>query len=271
MPAEQSIVMNGPTHAFVRPPGDSYEKALGQAPDAEPIDINRARAQHSLYLDALRASAIEVTVLAEAEQWPDSCFVQDVALLLPALSILSRPAEPSRQGEVDLIRPYLPVRNPVVEISAPGTLEWGDVLILDQNLVVGLSARTNQAGSEQLRQFVVPLGLTVETLTVPEGLHLLSGINSLGRAPGQDDGPFVVVAWPLYADLAQIRGADIIVTPDDESGAANCLALGDTVIVPAGFPRTATAIWRRGFRVLTVPIGEFAKSDGGVTCLSLLS
>lgn len=257
--------------AYVRPPTDSYVHALSQRPRAAAIDIHRARAQHYLYVNALRAAGLRVIELPPAPEYPDACFVQDVALLLPQLAILGRPAEPSRQGEVDLIRPHLPAELPVAEIQPPGTLEWGDVLRIGDRLYVGQSARTNVAGTEQLRQIVEPLGLSVEPIEVRGGLHLLTGLSYLGPAPKAPDRPGVLVAWQAYAELPQLQGLDVIVVPPDEAPAANCLTVGDTVVIPAGYPRTAAAIWRRGFRVLTVPISEFAKADGGVTCLSLLA
>lgn len=262
--------MTHPLRAFVRPPEESFVHALGQQPGGDAIDLARATAQHRLYVQALRAAGVHVVELPPAPGHPDACFVQDVALLLPQLAILGRPAEPSRQAEVDLILPHLPVGLPVAAIAAPGTLEWGDVLRIGDTLHVGQSARTNAAAAAQLRELAAPLGLAVEALSVPQGLHLLSGVNYLGAAPAATDGRGVLVAWADYADLPQFADLDVIVTPPAEAQAANCLTLGDTVIVPAGHPQTAAAIWRRGFRVLSAPIGEFAKADGGVTCLSVI-
>lgn len=257
--------------AYVRPPHDSFAAALGQKPGAPAIDLARAKAQHRLYVDALAAAGLEVVVLPPAPGLPDACFVQDIALLLPELAILGRPAEPSRQGEVALLRPHLPAGQPVAAIEAPGTLEWGDVLRIGDVLYVGQSARSNAAGCDQLRRIVGPLGLRVEPLPVSEGLHLLSGVNNLGQAPGSADGREVLVAWEQYAGLPQFTGLDVIIAPPEEAAAANCLALGDMVIAPAGYPKTTAAIWQRGFHVLSAPVSEFAKADGGVTCLSLLA
>jgi dimethylargininase len=263
--------MSRAVHALVRPPDASFIAALGQHPEAASIDVGRAQAQHHLYVAALRAAGVRVDPLPPAPGYPDACFVQDVVMLLPRLAILGRPAEPSRQGEVDLIRPVLPRGLPVAAITAPGTLEWGDVLRIGDTLYVGRSARTNAAAAEQLAALVAPLGLAVEALPVPQGLHLLSGVNYLGVAPAATDGPDVLVAWEEYATLPPFAGLDVIVVPPDETPAANCLAIGDAVITPAGYPHTAAAIWHRGFRVFTVPIDEFAKADGGVTCLSVLN
>ena len=230
----------------------------------------RAEAQHRSYAGALRAAGLEVIVLPPSHGLPDACFVQDVALVLPEGIILARPAELTRQGEVAAIRAHLPVDRPWVEIHPPGTLEWGDVLRIDTTFYAGQSARTNAAGTEQLRQALKVWGYEVEALPVPHGLHLLSGVNTLGRAPSTPNGQAVLVSWAAYASLPQFAGLDVIVVPEDEAPAANCLAIGELVIVPAGYPRTAAEIRQRGFQVLIVPVDEFAKADGGVTCLSIV-
>ena len=263
-------MLTPPHFALVRPPDSSMVSALSQQPQAPAIDVTRALAQHRLYVDALRAAGLEVTVLPPASGLPDACFVQDVALVLPEGVVLAWPAERARQGEVAAIRAHLPADRPWVEISLPATLEWGDVLRIDTTFYAGQSARTNAAGAEQMRRALVPWGYEVEPLPVPQGLHLLSGVNSLGRAPSAPDGAGVLVARPAYAGLSQFAGLDAIVVPEHEAPAANCLAIGDTVIVPAGFPQTAAVLWQRGFKVLSVPLGEFAKADGGVTCLSIV-
>ncbi len=257
-------------HIFIRPPDASFQDALGQRPEQAPIDVALARGQHRLLAAALRAAGCTVNELPAAAGHPDACFVQDIALLLPGLAILARPAERSRQAEVDLFRPFLPPELAVVSIQGPATLEWGDVLRIGDTLVVGQSARSNAAGAEQAAAAVAPLGLRVELMPVPAGLHLLSGVNSLGKGPDGAGEREVLVAWPGYAGLPQFAGCDVIVVPEEEAPAANCLALGGSVIAPAGYPRTAAQIWQRGYRVFSVPLSEFAKADGGVTCLCVL-
>lgn len=257
-------------HVYVRPPDLSFRDALGQQPGQAPIDVALAQAQHRLVTAALRAAGLAVTELPAAPGHPDACFVQDIALLLPGLAILARPAEASRQVEVDLFRPFLPSGMAVFTIEAPGTLEWGDVLRIGDTLYAGQSGRTNAAGAGQVAAAVQPLGLRVELLPVPRGLHLLSGVNSLGRGPAGDAEREVLVAWPDYAGLPQFSDCDVIVVPEEEAPAANCLALGATVLAPTGYPRTAAQIWQRGYRVLSVPLSEYAKADGGMTCLCVL-
>ncbi|MCB0198643.1 MAG: hypothetical protein KDI03_01110 [Anaerolineae bacterium] len=259
-----------PRSALVRSPDPSFVDALGQQEGAPAINYDLALAQHRLYVTALQTAGLTVTELPPAAGLPDACFVQDMALVLPELTLLARPAMPSRQNEIAVIRPHLPDDRPVMAVEAPGTLEWGDVLRIDDTLYIGLSKRTNAAGVEQVRAALTPLGMQVETVQVPAGLHLLSGLSYLGPTPSSPENPGVVLAWETYRDLPLLAELDVIIVPETEAPAANVLALGGTVVVPAGFPHTAVAIWHRGFRVLSVSLSEFAKADGGVTCLSLL-
>ena len=70
--------------------------------------------------------------------------------------------------------------------------------------------------------------------------------------------------------LVSVAGLDVIVVPEAEAYAANALGAGEAVLLPAGYPRVAGALRARGLEVLPVPMSEFAKADGGVTCLSLV-
>ncbi len=248
--------------AIVRPPGESFVHAIsGQVPPPK-IDVNLARRQHAEYCAALRATGLELILLPPDEAHPDACFVQDTAVIFQDLAIVGRFGVESRQGEEETIRRALHGHKRVVNLRAPALIEGGDVLILGTRVWVGLSARTNRSGYAQLRELLELEGATVDTLPVPSGLHLLSGCCTLGRG--------VLLATEIYASLPAFAGLDIITVPDGEAPAANALAVGSSVILPAGHPHTEAQIRARGFRVLPVPVTEFAKADGGVTCLSLL-
>lgn len=251
-----------PTRALVRSPGQSFARALSMQSPRPRIDVALAQAQHAAYVDALRACGLEVTALPPDEAFPDACFVQDLAVLYEDLAVICRPGAPSRQGEevaiAEALRPY----KRVVRIQAPGTLEGGDVLRVGRHLFVGLSGRTNQAGVAQLREFLEPLGATVTPVPVQGSLHLLSDCTYLGRG--------MLLAAGAAASRPEFLGLDVIFVPPEEAYAANCLAIGDHVILPEGYPRVRNALEERGFRVITVPLTEFQKADGGATCLSLL-
>ncbi len=248
--------------AIVRPPADSFSLAISEQVPRPVIDVNLARRQHAEYCAAFRAVGIELIVLPPDEEHPDACFVQDTAVIFQNLAVLGRFGVESRRGEAEGIRRELQRHKRVVELRAPATLEGGDVLIVGSRIFVGISARTNRAGYAQLRELLELEGATVEAVPVPSGLHLLSGCCYLGRG--------VLLATEPYAHLPAFAGLDIITVPPDEAPAANALALGSTVMLPAGHPRTEAKIRARGFGVLPIRLSEFAKADGGVTCLSLL-
>jgi dimethylargininase len=250
--------------AAVRPPGESFARALSAQVPRPAIDVVRARRQHAEFCAALRAAGVDLVELPPDEAFPDACFVQDCAVIWRGSAIMARFGADSRQGEQAAVRLALetPLTLRISEIEAPGTLEGGDVLVLGSRLVVGLSARTNRAGLSQMRDRLEMQGATVEGLAVPEGLHLLSGITLLGHG--------TALATNMVADLPAFAGLEVIRVPAEEAYAANVLGLGRAVIVPAGFPRTARLIRERGFEILPVDLSEFAKADGGATCLALI-
>jgi dimethylargininase len=251
-----------PSEALVRPPADSFRQALSAQQPRTEIDPALARRQHADYCAALRTAGLALIELAPEEALPDACFVQDTALVFDDLAIIARFGVESRQGEQDAIRQALRGRRRLVEIRAPATLEGGDVLILGSRVIVGLSARTNHAGFAQLRDLLELEGLAVDALPVTAGLHLLTYCTYLGRG-------VLLAAEPHAGELAS-TGLDLILVAPHEAGAANALAVGEHVIMAAGHPHTAAQIRARGFEVLSVSLTEFAKADGGVTCLALL-
>ncbi len=246
------------THAFVRPPGASFARAISTS--GARIDVALAQKQHAEYCQALVAAGVQVTVLPPDERYPDSCFVQDPALVIAGRGIIARPGAPSRQGEEEALAEALAGDFPLTRITLPGTLEGGDVLLLPDRIVVGRSGRTNRAGIAQLAA-AVPLD--VEEVPVTGGyLHLLSGVTHLG------DGLLLAAeGFELAPSLWKCR---VLRVPEDEAYACNVLAVGPKVIVPAGYPKTAAMLRAHGFDVLPVPTTEFAKADGGVTCLALV-
>ena len=247
-------------HALVRPPGESFVRAISTSGAA--IDMALARAQHAEYRQALAAAGVEVEVLPSDERYPDSCFMQDPALVIAGTAIIARPGAASRRGEEDAAAEALAGRFPQVRIVPPGTLEGGDVLILPDRVVVGRSERTNRAGIAQLAVALsTPSGLPVLEAPVDGYLHLLSAVTHLGRGT-----LLAVEGFALHSGLA---GCKVLRVPADEAYACNALGIGDKVILPAGYPKTAAMLRAHGFEVLPVPTTEFAKADGGVTCLAL--
>jgi dimethylargininase len=248
------------THAIVRPPGDSFRLAIsatGQSPD--PLNALR---QHAEYCQALQTAGLELEVLPPDERFPDSCFMQDPGLIIAGRAIIGRMGAPSRQGEEIVLAQELAELFPMDQIVSPATLEGGDVLVLPEGVFVGLTARTNQAGVNQLRQILAPTGLSLSAVPVHKFLHLLSGTTYLGRG--------VFLAREDFLDDPFMEGKEAIHVPVEHAHAANALGIGGIVILPAGHPAVAAEIRARGFDVLETPLMEFAKADGGATCLSLV-
>jgi dimethylargininase len=248
------------THALVRPPGDSFAAAISSTNAA--IDVTLAQAQHAEYCQALAAAGLIVEALPRDERFPDSCFMQDPAVVIGGRAVVGRPGAPSRQGEEDAAAAALTDRFPLTRLIPPATLEGGDVLILPDRVVVGRSGRTNAAGIAQLAVALARTGLPVYAASVEPYLHLLTAVTYIGQGI-----LLAIEGWPLPPSLADL---DVLRVPLDEAYAANSLGIGEHVIVPAGYPRMAALLAAREFDVLTVPTSEFAKADGGVTCLSLV-
>jgi dimethylargininase len=254
------------THAVVRPPGDSFIAAISST--SATIDVALARDQHAAYCQTLAAAGLTVEMLPPDERFPDSCFMQDPAVVIGGRdattrrAIIGRPGAPSRQGEEVAVAAALARRFPLTRLIPPATLEGGDVLILPDRVVVGRSVRTNAAGIAQLAVALAGTGLPVYAAPVEPYLHLLTAVTHIGKGV-----LLAIEGWPLPPPLADLN---VLRVPPEEAYAANSLGVGEHVIVPAGHPRTETMLRAHGFDILSVPMSEFAKADGGVTCLSLV-
>lgn len=247
--------------AVVRPPAESFRRALSEQHLRPAIDVALAREQHTGYCEALRSAGLKLSELPPDEDHPDACFVQDTAVVFGDLAVITRFGVRSRQGEQDAVSRALRGHKRLANISSPATLEGGDVLVVGSRVFVGLSPRTNRAGFAQLRDLLELEGAAVEALPETEGLHLTSGCSYLGRG--------ALLATGTYAELPAFAGLDVIRVPPAEACASNALAVGETVILPDGHPRTAAKIRSLGLQVLPVSLSEFAKADGGVTSLTL--
>jgi len=245
-----------------RTPGDSVVRGLRGAGGDDP-DPERFRAEHGAYIDALEAAGGTVEVLPALEDYPDAVFIEDAALCIGGTAIALRPGAPSRAGEVAELVPALK-RNfgRVVTLDGPGTVDGGDVLVTENHAFVGLSSRTDQKGFEALAEIVAGLGLEARSVALPPGvLHLKSDCGLLDET--------TVFATPRLAASGCFAGYDVIETPQREQAAANLIRVNDVVLVTKGYPQTAALLGSRGYRVETVDVGEAAKLDGGLSCMSL--
>lgn len=242
---------------------DSFAAALTMGGADPGIDVALARRQHGEYRDALAAAGYETQVLPPDEAFPDSPFVEDAAVVLAGVALLTRPGAESRRGEVAAVAAALEGRFPVVHVAAPATLDGGDVLQMGGTVFVGRSSRTNDAGIDAVRAVASQAGLAVVPVPVARVLHLKSAVLEIaaGTVLGRSDG----VDASLFSELRWVE------MPEAERDRASALRLRDgTVLIPAECPETAAALaTQAGVEPRVVPIGEFTKADGGLTCLSV--
>lgn len=227
-----------------------------------PIDVERARAQHAGYEKALRAAGCDVRRLPADESMPDAVFIEDTAVVLDELVIVARPGAGSRRGETAEVERALEGLRPLARISAPGTLDGGDVLVAGRRIFAGLTGRTNADGIRQLAAHLSPHGYAVAPVPVEGCLHLKSAATAF-----KDDGLLVNLSW---VDKAAFPGLDLLPVDPAEPYAANVLRIGETVLMPSIFPRTRERLEREWVRPVVVEADELAKAEGAVTCCSLI-
>ncbi len=259
--------MTGVPVALTRCPAPTLADGELTFLDRQPIAIDLAEKQHAGYCAALAAAGLEVITLPAAAEYPDSVFVEDVAVVLDEAVVLTRPGAASRQGETALMAEalarYRPVRPLGPETAGEtATLEGGDVLRVGRRLFVGLSSRTNAAGMEALRKIAAPYGYTVIPVPVTGCLHLKTGVTAL------DDN--TLLANPAWVDLSPFAGMDIVPVDDAEPWGANILRHGYSLLASAAYPRTGELLNRRGYAPRLIDVSEFAKVEAGLTCLSVL-
>ncbi len=261
------------TNAIVRPPAANFAKGLTTQNLGAP-DYARALKQHAAYCDALEQCGLRLTRLEADERYPDSTFVEDTAVIVPALPgyqagascvILTRPGAPGRVEEVNGVAGSLSRFFPELHsIREPGTLDGGDVCEAEDHFFIGISRRTNEAGAQQLAKLLAEYAYTstfIEIRNVKNILHLKSGLAYLG------DNRLAVI--DALANHEEFRRYDCVRVSATEQYAANCVRINEYVLVSAGFPVFEKALQHLGYKTFSVEITEFQKMDGGLSCLSL--
>lgn len=248
-------------NAIVRRPCREMVKGISTAGLGQP-DYDKALIQHQHYIDTLKLCGLEVQVLNADEKYPDSTFIEDVALCTPHCAIVTRPGAASRRGEtegmVETLRPYY---ERIEKIESPGTLDAGDVMMVGSHFYIGISERTNQHGADQLITILKAFWMTGSRVPLFEMLHLKSGLSYLENNTMLVSGEFIG-----KHEFERFRKIEI----DKEEGyAANSLWVNGTVIVPKGFTKTKSKIEAAGYRTIEIDVSEFQKLDGGLSCLSL--
>jgi dimethylargininase len=226
------------------------------APDAQ-----KTRAQFDAYVSTLLGLGITVTVLPALPAFPDSHFVEDTAVVGPEFAVLTHPGAPSRRGETATIANVLSRFRTVTAMGENAHMDGGDVLMVGKRFFVGLTSRTDEAGVREFATVVEPLGYTVHTIEVSEGLHLKSIVNYVGRN--------TLILNEEGARHPAFSSFDHLVLAKEEEYAGNTLWINDTLITPSGYPDTLTQLQGLGLPIIALDTSEIRKMDGGLTCLSL--
>ena len=230
--------------------------------ERDAIDLAVAREQHADYCRLLEELGCELVRLPEEPELPDSVFVEDVALVFPELAVLTRPGAASRRPEVDTVARALELHRPLQRIEAPATLDGGDVLVVDQDVYVGLSARSSREGVRALGRILAAHGYTLRGVPLRGCLHLKSAACEVAAD--------TLLVNPAWVDPSELGGRRCIEVDPAEPFGANALRVGDSVIHSSSFPLTRARLEAAGIRVAAVAASELAKAEGGVTCCSLL-
>jgi len=226
------------------------------------IDVSKAAAQHRGYERALEELRCSVKRIGAGPDMPDSVFIEDAAVVLDEIAIITRPGAASRRGETVGVAAALGSYRPLLRIEPPGTMDGGDVMLAGRSLFVGCSSRTSIAAVEQMRAMVAPFGYSLQPVSVRGCLHLKSAVTAL------DDHTLLINAE--WARPDEFPGFDLVPVDPREAPGANIVRANGGLVYSAAYPRTLEALQRRGYSVTTVDVSEIAKAEGAVTCCSLL-
>lgn len=247
------------TQVIARLPAESCGDGQTTAQLGAP-DVTATGRQFMAYLEALLRLGLKATVLPAEPAFPDAHFVEDTAVVVPELAIVTRPGAPSRRGEIDSIAPVLGGFRSLAQMQN-GHLDGGDVLQVDRQFFIGLSSRTDDAGISEFAAIVEPLGYRVTAIEVGAGLHLKSVVNYVGRN--------ALLLTDGYCRHPAFTGFRQLIVPDEEAYAGNTMWINGTLITPRGYPYTLAQLATLGMPLVQLDTSEFKKMDGGLTCLSL--
>jgi len=247
--------------AIVRMPPKSLVDGITTAGLGKP-DYELTLEQHDLYIKALESCGLKVKVMHADDRYPDSMFVEDTALLMPRCAIVTHPGAVSRRGEVDAVSSQLAeFYDRVDAIQSPGTVDAGDIMMVGNHCYIGLSERTNSDGAAQMTGFLHASGYSGSTVSISESLHLKSSVSYL-------ENNNLVVTGEL-CDKPEFVDFNRIEFDESERHAANCVWINDHVLMATGYPRSSEKVRALGYSVIELDVSEFAKLDGGLSCLSL--
>lgn len=250
-----------PSTALIRPLPRSFDRALVREGKPD-LDVAAARAEHDVYRGHLADAGYSIEVVPTDDGHPDCVFIEDTAVIIGSVAVITRPGAPARRGETGPVARVLSAHFPLVEIEEPGTIDGGDVFTAGGVVYVGRSARTNDSGIDQLRGVVSDQGLDLIIVDVHDTLHLKSAVLPLG--------PETVVVTPRAVDEGAFAGLHVIYEADSERHKFSALPLGETMMVTASAPVTAERVSALGHRVVPIDVSQIQAADGGLTCMSIL-
>ena len=248
--------------ALTHAPPPTLERGERTYVGRSPIDFPLAQRQHAQYCDVLRSCGVRVFTIDTNAAHADAVFVEDTAIVLDEIAVLTSPGAVSRRAEIAGIEPELRKYRTVARIELPATIDGGDVVVVGKRVFVGASARSNEAGASALQDVLARFGYRVARVGLRDCLHLKSACCAL------PDGRLLVN--PHWIDGDGLRDFECVPIPEDEPFAADFASVGDTVIMSETNPRTAELVRQLGFEVRATPLSEFEKAEGGVTCLSII-
>ena len=248
------------TRAIVKTPCKNMVNGISSANLGKP-DYDLALKQHKDYIHALKQCGLKVTELDPDENFPDSTFIEDACLMTPRCAIITNPGAASRRDETIQISEAIKLGLPVERIQSPGTLDAGDVMMVEDHYFTGLSERTNNEGASQLDKILKKQGYTSSTIKLESVLHLKTGISYLENNN--------LLTFGEFSTKPELKKFNRIEVDPNESYAANSVWINGRVLVPKGFPKTVKMIKNAGYQTIEVDVSEFRKLDGGLSCLSL--
>ncbi len=247
-------------NAIVRKPNKSINNALSSQylhPSYEKIlEI------HSNYINSIEEAGLNIILLESLEQYPDSIFVEDPALIFKNNIIVLNPSEVTRNGEANIIKNEISKYFENILVVEKGKIEGGDILNINSHFIIGLSNRTNKLGAENLSNILISLGATVEVCQTPKDiLHFKSECSLL-----DDD---IILVSNRMSKLDYLRkNYNLIELPIGEENAANCVRINNKLLIPDNFKKTEEILSKK-FDIIKINIDEISKVDAGLSCMSL--
>jgi dimethylargininase len=248
--------------AFLREVSPSLAACELSFLERAPLDVEHAREQHAHYAAELTALGCSIEWLAPLPANADAVFVEDTAVVLPEVAVITRLGVASRRGEVESVAASLVSHRPLRRIAAPGTLEGGDVVRIGRNLYVGASGRSNAAGIEQLRITLAPFGYRVASVAMRDCLHLKSACTFIP--------PDILVVNPAWVDPRVFDARTLVEVGQGEAFAANTLTVQGVTLLSGAFPRTEERLREAGVTTRALDVSELQKAEAALTCMSLM-